>query len=212
LKARQAFNLALLKESGRPPPEVVHVYALSALDVREYALAADLFQKLERLDAKRDHAINISYAYACAGMKKLSKEWKVIALKRNPDDPIALYNHSLETGNEEAIPILRRSINLDPNHRLAQIRLANILIERGEEEGKSIITNALKDMVEDLDAHQLDANGCLILAKVASDLGETFLARRAEARAATLSGGKRPSIDNKNLADSVQPIAQLEKI
>ena len=211
LKARQAFNLALLKESGRPPPEVVHVYALSALDVREYALAADLFQKLERL-AKSDHAINISYAYARAGMKKLSKEWKVVALKRNPDDPIALYNHSLDIGDEEAIPILRRSINLDPNHRLAQIRLANILIERGEEEGKSIITNVLKDMVEDLDAHQLDANGCLNLAKVASDLGETFLARRAEARATTLSGGKRPSIDNKNLADSVQPIAQLEKI
>ena len=51
-----------------------------------------------------------------------------------------------------------------------------------------------------------------ILRSAYSDLGETFLAHRAEARAATLSGGKRPSIDNKNLADSVQPIAQLEKI
>lgn len=212
LKARQAFNEALLKSDGRPPPEIVEVFASAALGAREYALAADLYQKLERLDPKRNHAVNISYAYSNAGMEQLAGKWKLCALERNPNDVAALYNRSLDVDAEEAIGLMRRALKIASKYRPAQIRLASLLIAKGEPEGSALRDAVMNDMARALDAHSLSAEDCRLLASLAREADDTLLAHRAQARATTLGVGNKRVFDDNKLADSVRPTAQLGAI
>ena len=209
LQARQAFNEALLKTKGRPPAEIVEVYARAALGAREYALAADLYQKLERLETWRDHAVNIAYAYSHAGMEQLARKWTLRAFERNPNDVVALYNRSLDVEAEEAIGLLRRALKVGPGYRLAQIRLASLLSAQGEPEGTVLRKAVIADMTRALDAHSLDAEDCRRLARLARESADTLLAHRAEARATTLGSGNARGFDDDKLADSLRPTAEL---
>ena len=209
-KARQEFNRELLEHHGCPSPETVHIYALAALEAHEYSLAADLFQKLERLDPSRDNAVNISYAYACAGMRRLSKEWTIRALERNPNHVTALYNRSLDLGPDEAIPLLRKALKLRSDYRPVRIRLGQLLRQREDPKGMSMLNDVMREMSRALDAHELNARDCLSLVNLARDLGGSYLANRAEARASTLREVGGRGIDEGNLADILQPVARLE--
>ena len=51
----------------------------------DHETAADLFQKLERMEDGTSHAVSISYNYARAGMTQLSAKWKRIAWERNSE-------------------------------------------------------------------------------------------------------------------------------
>jgi molecular chaperone DnaK len=212
LEARQAFNNALLRHCGRPPAEIVKVYALSAIDAHEYPLAADLFQKLERLEKDQDHSVYISYAYARAQMHQLASEWKIRALERNPNDVAALYNRSLDLASHEAVGLLRRALNISPNFRPAKLRLSTLLIQNGDNEGVSMRMAIMEEMSRELDHHNLVADECLSLAALAQGVGDTSLAERASARANTLGNRKTAGISNANLVDSLVPKAQLRPL
>ena len=140
LRARQDFNEALLERRGRPPLVIVKVYARAAETAGYHEIAADLFQKLERMEDGADHAVSISYNYACAGMTKLSARWKRIAWERNSRSPVAAYNLSLDVGSEEAIRLLRRAIELAGSYPTAERRLGMILIQTGRpQDGEAIL-------------------------------------------------------------------------
>lgn len=189
LKAKSAFNEALLKyESRVPAPEIIK-YANAAQNAKEFQLAAEMYEKAEQQDASRNFSVSISYCYAMAGKAELSRTWSVRAYERQPS-AVSAYNLALEFEDDdidECIRLLRESVHLNSDFVASKAVLGRILHKAGNPEGIDLLENVCEELEGELESHEISASDCTWLMGSANLIGRTELAQRAEGRRKTLT-------------------------
>ncbi|MCW1919226.1 Hsp70 family protein [Rhodobacter sp. KR11] len=210
LKAKQEFNQALLKHGRRLPVSSVIAYANAAQSAGDHRLAAELFQKAEQMEPSRNFAVAITYNYAMAGKDALSELWARKAYEREPSAASA-YNLALDVTNRaEKEALLREALRHDPDYSSALLSLGRLLQADGKPEGTLMLEALAEKLGKRLNSHRIDESGCRILTTVSRDLGQTDLAREAEARARTLASPRSTSAaySEDNLAGLARPPLQ----
>lgn len=207
LKAKQEFNRVLYENRGRPPVGAVITFASAAAAAGDHRQAAEMYQKAEQIDPKRNFAVNITYNYAMAGMHHLSEIWARKAYQREPS-AVSAYNLAIDVSDEdEKIRLLRESLRISPEYYSAMAMLGRILIKKGVPEGTALLEKCSESLSKQLRNHKIHSGDCRTLARVARDLGQTDLAQKAEARAKTHTGeqGCSSPYSEKNLLGLTSP-------
>lgn len=207
LKAKQAFNEVLLKHGPRPPAGTVITYANAAQAAGDHRLAAEMFQKAEQLDPSRNFAVSITYNYARAGEYSLSEIWARKAYDREPS-AVSAFNLALDvTDPAEKEALLREALRHEPDYHSAILTLGRLLLKKGDPEGTELLEISAKKLGRRLRSHEIDEGDCRVLASVSRELGQTDVAREAEARAKTFASKRQTSAaySEDNLAARARP-------
>jgi len=200
LEAKQRFNAALLACGGKPPKDVVLDYAHAALQAEAWATAADMFQAVERIDPKTDHASNIGYALSRAGRRDRAEQWSRRAHERRPT-ALTAFNLSCDETGEKREKLLRKALTLDPDMPAALLSLGRTLLQQGSKEGgREMLERCVRILEGQLDRHEIHPDGARNLVSAADAIGRKGSAQRARA---WLDSQRSASVyDEDNLAAS----------
>lgn len=190
LKAKQAFNEALLNNRGRPPVGAVVAFAKASEAAGDHRQAAEMYQKAEQLDPKRNFATSITFNYSRAGERNLAKLWAQKAYEREPS-AVSAYNLAVNEPDEsEKERLLREALDLESEYHPAMEVLGRMLSKNGNPEGEQLLEKCADDLSERLQDHRLNESESRTLARIARELGKTHLAQQAEARSKSLESGE----------------------
>jgi molecular chaperone DnaK len=193
LGAKQKFNQARLEHGPRLPVAHVIAYANAAQGAGDHRLAAELFQNAEQLDPTRNFAVVITYNYARAGHGQLSELWARKAYDREPS-AVSAYNLAVDvTDRAEKEALLREALRHDPDYSSAHLALGRLLQAAGNPEGTHMLEKSARRLIRELHAHTIDEGDCRALANISRELGQTEVAREAEARARTFAARRQTS-------------------
>jgi molecular chaperone DnaK (HSP70) len=145
LKAKQNFNIALLKYGSNIPKRYVLEYAQTAEEAGAHEIAADMYQTIERLEPDQDRSTSICYNYSMAGQTVKSDKWAKIAYKRNPNY-INCWNLSLRYYQKDLKEkLLRECLSDYPGYLPALYSLGMLLFNNDSDKEGKIYLDDYKD-------------------------------------------------------------------
>lgn len=209
LKAKQAFNKAVLEGGGRPTAGATLVYARAAQKAENWRLAAEMLQAVERLDPGTDHSSNICYCYAKDGDNKSSRKWSAIAYERRPC-AVTAYNHALDKIHEDSMPdyerLMQECLKFDPNYTAALVTYGNHLIKQGDPLGAEYLQRAFNIFKEEMEDGSLDRSDISRFSQAATSLGKKEMLPSIEKfRNDNQANKKARAFRDENLVDSENP-------
>lgn len=200
LEAKREFNLALLKYGSRIPKSYVKKYAQKASDAGDFALAAEMFITVERIDPMEDLSTNICYNYSMAGEDLKSDEWAEIAYKRNPNG-CNCWNLSLRyKDNDDIRERLLRECLSKSMYLPALYCLGIMLYNRNDYEGEILLNEYIQNVSNKLINHTISFLECQYLIHICELLQKNELLDKA-----TLELDKIKDIEDKSLYNNYNP-------